>query len=669
MLGKFQYFGLILCLGFRVSAQTDTLWTDVIEPVVITAQYAPTELQESVNTIKVINRDVILSRGVSNLLELLQAEANVRVSYDAILGSSISINGIQGENIKILLDGVPITGRINGNIDVNQIPLTDIQRIEIVEGSQSMIYGSDASGGVINLITKKSQLATLGLNAQTLYESNGTKSVSTMVGIQKNKFYANISGQLLQFSPSPDSVGQREQYWNPKDQYSLRSTLRYHINPQSELRASGGILSEKIYNLGAIKRPQYKPYAVDNIYFLDRGDANLFYQKSIPNQCFMQGSFRYSYYDRIDNVYRFDKETSTRTLLELGQDTNKYVSYNNRLTYASDQKNKLNYLLGFELSGERAIGNRLLDSANIDSKIVDNREWGLFASLRYKPTKMITLQGENRWVYNEKFGSTFVPSIWIALKLNSSLILRSSVARGYRSPSLEQLYFYFVDINHNIVGKSDLLPERSITSKVEFSYAISLPKNLTANVQFSSFYNHIKDRIIFAEIDVLKYQYRNIDIWRTTGINCSWNLNYKDRIKLNTSILRAGYYNELSFEDNSLPQLSWATDWSNDLTVFFGVNQKLFINIWQKQTGKTPYFYIDKNGETKQDLAKSWLFANANIGTKLLGNTLTVQLGVKNITNIKKLNSATDSANHSGTGNQQTIHWGRTLFASATYSL
>jgi outer membrane receptor for ferrienterochelin and colicins len=657
---------LFLCLP--IFGQQDSVWNETIDQVVVTAQYAPTDLRESVSSVRIIDREVIIKRGVSTLMELLQAEANIRISQDAILGGTISINGIQGENVKILLDGVPITGRINGNIDINQVPLTDIQRIEIVEGAQSLIYGSDASGGVINLITKKSQLSTVGGSVQALYESNGNRNLAAQLGIQKDKFFINASGQVLTFDPSPDSIGQRDQYWNPKKQSTARTNIRYYIDENSEFRVSGGILKEKISNLGEVRRPQFKPYAFDNYYLLDRGDANVFYQKSRQNHWLMQGSFRYSYYDRIENAFRYDLETRTQQLLEIGQDTNRYSSYNARYTFASDNKSNINYLLGLELTGEKANGNRLLDSTDLNSQFVGNREWGIFASARYKASPHWTIQGGSRWVINENFGSAIVPSMWTSYKANKNLTLRSSLAWGYRSPSLEQLYFYFVDINHYVVGKNNLLPERSINAKIDASYQPVSNSDWQWKSQISTFYNMIKDRIILAQIGIVEFQFRNIETWTTAGANLSTQFSYKNVFKFSTQILRAGYYNQLSQKVEDVPKLGWATDWANEMTYNMGSKHSWSVNIWHKQTGGTPYFYIDKEGVTKQEFVKTWHFVNASISSKWFNDHLILQAGVKNITDIKQLNANIGTANHTDAGNQQIIHWGRTWFANAMYN-
>ena len=94
-------------------------------------------------------------QAANNLKDLLEKQLNMSVTVDNILGSSVSIQGISGQNVKILIDGVPVIGRLNGNIDLTQINLNNIERVEIIEGPLSVDYGTDALAGTINLITDK----------------------------------------------------------------------------------------------------------------------------------------------------------------------------------------------------------------------------------------------------------------------------------------------------------------------------------------------------------------------------------------------------------------------------------------------------------------------------------------------------------------------------------
>lgn len=144
-----------------------------LESIVVTGQMKNSTVDLSVQKIKVIDRAKIDKMGAVSLRDVLTNELNFRITQDAVLGSRISVQGLSGSQVKILMDGVPIIGRLDGNIDLNQINLNNIERIEIIEGPMSVIYGTDASAGVINLITKKSSKNLYDLNANIYHDSKG----------------------------------------------------------------------------------------------------------------------------------------------------------------------------------------------------------------------------------------------------------------------------------------------------------------------------------------------------------------------------------------------------------------------------------------------------------------------------------------------------------------
>ena len=86
------------------------------------------------------------------------------ITQDPALGSSLKIKGLSGNNVKILIDGVPVIGRMGGNIDLSQLNLYNIDHIEMVEGPMSVMYGSDALAGAINIITKENRNSNFGLS-------------------------------------------------------------------------------------------------------------------------------------------------------------------------------------------------------------------------------------------------------------------------------------------------------------------------------------------------------------------------------------------------------------------------------------------------------------------------------------------------------------------------
>ncbi|HMQ59990.1 MAG TPA: TonB-dependent receptor plug domain-containing protein, partial [Flavilitoribacter sp.] len=99
------------------SAADTVTWSIDLSDIVVTAQYAPTHAGNAVHKIRVIKAEEIHRQGLNNLGEALSRQLNLRVSTDPTLGNGLKIQGIGGENVQIMIDGVPVIGRLDGNID------------------------------------------------------------------------------------------------------------------------------------------------------------------------------------------------------------------------------------------------------------------------------------------------------------------------------------------------------------------------------------------------------------------------------------------------------------------------------------------------------------------------------------------------------------------------
>lgn len=151
-----RFFLLVLCLmGYRLAYTQDTLPLIETETLLITGQYLPTDVRSALHAAKIITAADIQNKGAVTVADALSQISNIRIQNDPVLGSSITLNGLSGRNIKFLLNGVPIVGRQNGNIDLSQLNVFQIQRIEVIEGPMAVMYGSDAIAGVVNIITKQ----------------------------------------------------------------------------------------------------------------------------------------------------------------------------------------------------------------------------------------------------------------------------------------------------------------------------------------------------------------------------------------------------------------------------------------------------------------------------------------------------------------------------------
>ena len=138
---------LFLFAAFELFGQAaDSTKIHELDEVIVTAQYVPQTIEKSVYKVKTIDAGEMRSRGVSNLRELLQHELNINLEQRSVFGTSIEVQGISKENVKILVDGVPVIGRLNGIIDLSQINLYNIERVEIIEGPASVFYGTGRYG-------------------------------------------------------------------------------------------------------------------------------------------------------------------------------------------------------------------------------------------------------------------------------------------------------------------------------------------------------------------------------------------------------------------------------------------------------------------------------------------------------------------------------------------
>ena len=122
--------------------------------LVVTGTRRQKILQNTPIATEVINENIINNSGVQTIGQLLSLRSGVSLSSSVEGGSVVNIMGMDSKYILILVDGQPIVGKFNGRVSLDQIPIQVVKKIEIIKGPNSSLYGSEAMGGVINIITK-----------------------------------------------------------------------------------------------------------------------------------------------------------------------------------------------------------------------------------------------------------------------------------------------------------------------------------------------------------------------------------------------------------------------------------------------------------------------------------------------------------------------------------
>ena len=633
--------------------------TQDLEEVVVTAQYAPVSESNSVYKVRVLNRDQIDNRAAISLNQLLNDQLNIRITQDNILGSGLQIQGLGDNNLKILIDGVPVAGRLNGNIDLSQINLDNIERVEIIEGPMSVVYGSNALGGTINLITKKPKRNQFGAGAKAYYES---------VGVYNTDFWANLGGKSTSakfnigrnffdgYNPVPYD---RWQQWKQKEQYFGNAMVKQDFKKWSLTYTLDG-LWELIKDKGD-RRSEFSNYAFDSWYTTNRwmntlaADVN-----SIANHR-LNLMTSYTWYSRSKVTYNRDLVNLTQepTANPNDHDTTLINTWLLRGTLSSSFDGKWNYQAGIDLNWENTSGGRIEGTPEIG-------DYAVFGSLQYRPIEKLAIQPALRYAYNTQYASPLIPSLNIQYRASEKFQLRVSYASGFRAPSLKELYLEFVDANHNILGNPDLLPENSHHFHANAVIINQINEVNTLRIEPSLFYNQLNDMINLTQVQGTAFTYLNIDQYTTFGGKLQLTYNIHPDFNFVVGGAYLGFSNQY-FDELGGQQFLY----SPEVTAAFNYwrsSKKFRFNITYKYNGDVPGFRVGDNGEAEQTLIPAYNLLDVTCSYAFWKNRLTVSAGAKNLFDVQNLDVMNSGGGVHSSGSFP-VSWGRTFFASLKFSL
>ncbi|MFA7541753.1 MAG: TonB-dependent receptor plug domain-containing protein, partial [Lysobacterales bacterium] len=198
------------------SADTTTLATTVV-----TASRAPEQVDTSLATVSVIDRGQIQASQAHNLLELLRHQAGIDLARSGGHGSAISLflRGTNSNHVLVLVDGVRVSSMNTGALDWSNLPLAQIERIEIVRGPRAAYWGSDAIGGVIQIFTRRLDGPVFAVHAG----SQDTRRVQAGIGADNGQAHFSL---VVGHDRSDGFSAQNEDgfnYWPDDDGYRQRS--------------------------------------------------------------------------------------------------------------------------------------------------------------------------------------------------------------------------------------------------------------------------------------------------------------------------------------------------------------------------------------------------------------------------------------------------------------
>ena len=634
-----------------------------LKQMVVTGQFSESSTEKALHKITVITRDKIDALNAVSLDQVLARELNMNISQDGILGSSISIQGLSGENVKILVDGVAMVGRLNGHIDLSQINLNDIERIEVVEGPLSVSYGSNALAGTINLITKKGTQKPVTANGKYYTENIGTHNIDGRIGISKGKNFTSLTftrnhfngwniGDPTWSSPEPIANSSRVKLWKPRVQHLggvkygrklKRGTLLFNING----------FDETITNKGLPRGP-YNEISFDDKYITQRLDNSITLDLKTDSLHTLQVITAYNIYQRQRLSYITDLTGVSSIPNETpGSNDTSYIDLKMfRATFTGATKSQYwRYQIGTDLNLETARGERIL---NKEQSIGD---YAGFFSLEWYPTPNWTIKPGVRASYNTQYGAPIIPSLYAKYQLKPNMSLRGSIARGFRSPSVKELYMNFVDINHDIHGNQNLKAETALHSSINYSFT-KFVKSRSFKFKAGLFYNQIKNKITLAQSSSTQYAYANLNEALSLGFNTEFEYQI-GHLKSSLGFSYIGNQNTI-VEKNTLP-IAYSPQVTSSLV--YSIQQaKMDISVFYKFSGRQPNIVVDENNELKQDFIGSYGLLDLTTNKKIWNDKLTVGIGVKNILDVTNISASASGGSHGGSNGTRPIAPGRVYF-------
>lgn len=681
---KYPIHCTVSCVGFYRTNDTITATTKTIklikkiiysEEVVTTGQFIPTTAQESPFSVKVITQERIEAQGAVNLRDIMTNELNVRIGQDNVLGSSMSIRGVSGQNVKILIDGVPVIGRVGGNIDISQMNMNNVEKIEIIEGPLSTVYGTDALGGVINIITKNNLNQKTNFNFNSFIESSGNYNFDGNYSSKIDETL-NLSGNFgRNFFDGFDPIDEnrRNLLWKPKEQYFGDLNLGYNLKNWDFKYALRGF-QEIIQNKGAPRQPYFET-AFDDYYTTYRTTNSLYIKGKVYNEKYLDMIFSFNTFERLKNTFSKDLITlsENESTIPGDNDTTFIGAFMARGTFSSDkslkeniENNTISYQLGYDLNYEYVSGERILNPDG-SSELTNLGDYAGFFSIQYNLTKDILIQPSIRYTYNTNYDAPIVPSLNFKANIDENLVFRANYAKGFRAPSLKELYLFFVDVNHNIKGNANLIAETSDTYGANLEYSLTTD-NAIVKFEPKVFYNDIQNQISLAFIDNTLYSYVNIGEFKSQGGEFSVHCITEDV----TSKVGMSYIGRQNMINDTIqsPDMLYSTEiQANVMYDIKDLGMKL--SGFYKYTGKLPSLQLSADNTLQRFEISGFHTLDITLSKMFLDDVLNFTIGAKNLLDVTNLTSNVVSTGgiHSVGGNQFPSAVGRTIFTSIRVNL
>lgn len=600
-----------------------------LDEVVVTANKTEQKLSQTAKVMIVLSDSILQKYQGQTVAELLSKQAGFTVvGSNGPLGSNqeMYLRGAGTGNTLILIDGVPAydPSYINNGFDLNMLSVCECDRIEILKGSQSSLYGSDAVAGVINIFTKKSKsekaiAGSISSNAGSFNTFRNTLNLNGLTGkLNYSLQYTNLVSKGFSAAFDKQNKGFEKDGYK---QNNFQGNIGIQISNKLNIRLKGLVNNYKS-DLDAGPFTDEKDYTTTQKLWLAGGGIDLKttkgklvmnYTIGENNRLFVddssyvaEGAFNNYAKSTFGGITQFADIYWTNSLsksfdLVLGADFRNanleqtYVSYSQFGKYDAEPINK--------------------DSANSDI-------YSLYATGLFK-TKSLFVEIGARFNSHSIYGSNFTYSFNPSYLINKNVKLYANMASAFKAPSLYQLYSPY--------GNKNLKPET--TQSAEFGFQLSC-KNQGSTIRFTYFDRNQSDVIFFQSQNTFPYgKYINFDKQNDSGLEIEANYIVGNiNIWGNYTYLLGKITTKIAGKDTTFNNLFRRPKNAINLGIGYQISRKLYVSSTMRAVGeRTDRFYNSAKFKTENVKMNSYVIFDITANYKCLKN-LNAYLDIKNIT-------------------------------------
>jgi outer membrane cobalamin receptor len=400
------------------------------EQIVVTANKVAMNRDNVPMNVSIINQMQIEQSSESNILPVISSQIpGLFVSERGVTGfglaggsaGKISIRGVGGSEasfpVLLLIDGQPQFMGMMGHAIPDSYVSSDIEKVEVVKGPASILYGTSAMGGAINLITRKQKEEGLALRGRLMYGSFNTQKYAASAGYRKNRF------SVLASYNHDQTDGDR-----PNSDFNIDNgylKIGHEINNHFLIDANASHSSFKAYDPGSIYHPN--PAVYDNkSQWVDIERSNVYFTLSNTFDK-VEGGLKAYYMTGDHDIYDGWKSNDENLGISLYQGLRLFD--NNLLSVGAEMKK-------YGGRGTAAsLGQR-------SGEWITVNEAGAYAIMQHTFFDRLTLNSGVRYDDHSLFGGQWLPQFGAAFNLLQNTILKASVSKGFRNPSVRELYLF-----------------------------------------------------------------------------------------------------------------------------------------------------------------------------------------------------------------------------------